>query len=198
MARKVGLLAGTFDPTHLGHVALAQAALVAGGLDEVWLLVNPNPAHKVNVLSYVHRFAMAELAVGGQSAVKLVRGADAQVPHTMAGFGELARRHGDHAFVFIVGMDVMAGLDSWEEVEKVVREAAFLVARRPGADGRLIDDLRGRLGGLGRRLAARIFDFEGYNLASSKQVREAVRTGARPGPLDDRVYGYIVEHGLYR
>src|SRR5436309_435232 len=107
MARTIGLFTGTFDPVHLGHVELARAAMVAGELDEVWLLVNPAPAHKANVLSYIHRFAMAEMAVRDEAGMRVIGGAEGELPHTMAGFRTLMGRYAGERFVFIGGTDAL-------------------------------------------------------------------------------------------
>jgi nicotinate-nucleotide adenylyltransferase len=197
MARTIGLLTGTFDPVHLGHVELARAAMAAGELDEVWFLVNPASAHKANVLSYVHRFAMMEMAVRDEAGMRVVGGAEGALPHTMAGFRALMGRYPGERFVFIGGMDALDGLDRWDDVGAVVRGAAFLVARRAGSAS-VVDGLRARLGELGRELDVREFELARHGEASSKLVREAVRAGERPETLDPRVYAYIWAQGFYR
>jgi nicotinate-nucleotide adenylyltransferase len=196
----IGLLPGTFDPVHLGHVALAQAARRAGGLDEVWLLVDPQPAYKFNVLSYDQRFEMAKLATSGTEGVsaEAVPVEARRWPHAMAGFARLMERHPAHRFVFVVGIDTMGRLDTWDDYQRVVEGATFLVARRRGMGGAVIEELRRRLGVLGARLDARLFEFDEFSGASSTVARAEVRAGKVPAQLDPRVYAYIMEHGLYR
>jgi nicotinate-nucleotide adenylyltransferase len=191
----VGLLTGTFDPVHLGHVELAQAAMRERGLDEVWVLVNPGPAHKAGVAPYGQRLVMVGLAVRDVSGLRVVGD---EVTHTMAGFTEFVGKYLGYEFVFVVGMDTMARLDAWDDYEAVVRRAAFAVARRPGVANGAVEGLRARLGALGSELRARVFDFDEHEGASSRTVREQIRAGERPEALDVRVYEYILREGLYR
>jgi nicotinate-nucleotide adenylyltransferase len=207
----IGLLPGTFDPTHRGHMALAQAARAAGRLDEVWLLVDAYPVRKSNVLSFEQRFAMATLATRdaeGVSATAVPAGLR-QLPHTMKGFAQLtAARPGDR-FVMIVGLDTLSQLDTWDDYERVVRTVAFLAAHRPGVAPTVVSELRQRLGELGARLDVRTFELAGYNEASSTAVRqELMQAGrqfgaaagrrVRPKALPVSVFAYIERHDLYR
>lgn len=208
----IGLLPGTFDPIHEGHVALAQAARAAGQLDAVWLLVDAYPVHKANVLPFEQRFAMADLATRdaeGVSAVAVPAGLR-RLPHTMGGFAQLmAARPGDR-FVMIVGLDTLARLDTWEDHERVVRTAAFLAAVRPGVAAATVSELRQRLGELGAWLDVRLFEFAAHSEASSTAVRQELGRGGqlrdggagrpreRPGALSAAVFEYIERHGLYR
>jgi nicotinate-nucleotide adenylyltransferase len=196
----IGLLPGTFDPIHRGHIALAQAAREAGGLDVVWVLVDANPAQKANVLPYEQRFAMAKLATVNVAGVTAAAVPERwrRLPHTMTGFAQLMRRRPRDRFVFIVGIDTIARLDTWEDHERVVKLAAFLVAHRPEVSVEAIEALKGRLGPLGSWLDARLFEFDDYSEASSTAVRRELAAGQRPAALAPAVDQYIREHGLYR
>jgi len=189
----IGLFTGTFDPVHLGHMALVRAALREGGLDEMWLLVNADPAHKIDVMAYEHRLAMAELAVRDEPGVRVV---DYRESHTYAGFRAFMAAWPREQFVFVVGMDVMAGIDRWDDIKSVVLDTAFLVAQRPSV-GDEVAALRQRLGRVGDLLDAREFEFDAYNMASSRRIRELLRAGEQSEWLDARVAEYISHHSLY-
>ena len=190
---------------HKGHLELAQAAAEACGLDEVWLLVNPHaagdltaPSHKSGAATFGHRVMMAKLAVDGLPGASVYLGPGHELPHNMTSFRQIMQTAESNDFVFIAGMDVMAQLDKWDEVETVVENAAFVVAHRPGTGAEAVDGLRERLGALGGRLRAELFEFEGHNAVSSSQVRADLRAGERPATLDERVLEYIELNGLYR
>jgi len=99
--------------------------------------------------------------------------------------------------VFIVGMDTLARLDRWDDFQSVVEQSSFAVAHRPGTPVQELEALRGRLGGLGDRLKVQLFDFDDHGAASSTVIRRQLQVGERPEFLDQRVYEYILAHGLY-
>ena len=195
---RVGLLTGTFDPVHLGHIELGRAALQKCGLDEVWYLVNPAPEHKDDSAGLAHRRAMVSLALEDQAGLSLYVGPSVSEAHSMATFKHIMAEHPAHQYVFIVGIDTLVRLDTWKQAQSIVDSATFAVAHRPGTSLDAIDDLKRRLGAAGERLRVLYFDFDDHSAASSTAVRRALREG-RPGAgLDPRVAGYIREHGLYR
>lgn len=186
--RRVGLLTGTFDPVHLGHVALARGAQDACELDEVWFLVNPQPAHKQGVTALVDRLAMVRLAVTDEPLMR--EGEPEARPagsarHTMADFGQMMARYPDVEFVFIVGVDVLATLGSWEEAD-LARGMRYAVARRGG-----------KVAATDPRLQVLWFDLTEHVGASSRKVQAQLQAGRRPDELDERVYEYIREQRLY-
>lgn len=187
-SRRVGLLTGTFDPIHLGHIAMARAAQGTCELDEVWFLANPAPAHKRGVTALTDRVAMVRLAVAGEPTMRegVPDGGAEPAAHNMAEFGRLMARYADTEFVFIVGVDVLGSIDAWEDAARV-RELSFAVARRAGAPETKPDG----------HLRVQWFDLAEHAEASSRQVKVQLRAGKRPAELDERVFGYIRERGLY-
>ena len=185
---RVGLLTGTFDPVHLGHVALARAAQRACELSEVWFLVNPAPGHKQGVTPLSNRTSMVQLALEGETGLRASEPETVDVPggHTTADFEGLMSRYPECEFVFIVGADVLATLGSWENATAALR-LNYAVARRIGVDAPELD--------LG--LKVQWFDLEAHAEASSRRVQGELAAGKRPGELDARVFEYISERGLY-
>ena len=185
--RAIGLLTGTFDPVHLGHVAMAKAAMKQCSLDEVWFLVNPEPLHKIGVAKAIDRVAMVRLALdlepnireGEQPAGTLVR-------HTMADFSLLMARHPSLRFVFIVGAEVLTQLSEWQDSSEVASSAKFAVARRPGHEVELRDGL-----------SVQWFSLTSHTHASSGYVRDSLAKNIVPQDLDSHVATYINAHQLY-
>jgi nicotinate-nucleotide adenylyltransferase len=194
---RVGLLTGTFDPVHLGHIALARAAMASCELDMVWFLVNPDPAHKLSATPYHDRLAMAQLALDGQTGLQVYQGSRAEAPHVIATFEAIEHDYRDHEFVYVLGVDTFARLDRWQDVQSVVTKASYAVAFRSGTPSHAIADLRQRLGELARRLHISQFEFDDHGLASSTDIRRQMRAGERAVALDPRVQAYVSSHGLY-
>ena len=194
------MLTGTFDPVHLGHTAMAGAALATFKLDQIWLWINAEAAHKAGVTPFADRLAMARLAVAGSERLSVYEGELSRHPHNnVETFAGLARRHPESELYYIVGADTLATVDRWDDVETVVTQTTFLVAERGSVGAvRVADELRWRLGALGDRLRAEVFEFAGYDGASSLRVRAQLAAGEWPEALDERVYQYTLAHNLYR
>lgn len=199
MADRIGLLTGTFDPIHLGHTELAQAALSAFGLERVLIWLNVEASHKVGVTPYDKRLAMAKLATIGNGRVQVYEGEFSDQPHNMRTFLRMAGSYPDAQVSYIVGADTFASVYRWDDVQSVVKHTTFLLAERgPKRASLVVQELRERLGPLGDQLKVEVFQFAGHNEASSLGVRAQLATGERPAVIDPRVYDYIVANGLYR
>ncbi|HEX3082334.1 MAG TPA: nicotinate-nicotinamide nucleotide adenylyltransferase [Candidatus Saccharimonadia bacterium] len=186
---RIGLFTGTFDPVHLGHVAMARAAMAAARLDEVWFLVNPDPGHKAGVTSYDDRIAMVKLAVAQQAGISAYEGNLASKMHHFDVFLTLINEHPSDVFMFIVGADVLAGMRAWESYAQVLEAAPqFVAARRSGGSEPELDE----------RLPVQWFELNEHAAASSRDIRMELAAGKPPSDLDPAVLAYIREHGLYR
>jgi nicotinate-nucleotide adenylyltransferase len=187
---RVGLLTGTFDPVHLGHVSMAQAALKACELREVWFLVNPSPGHKQGVSELSDRLCMVRLAIAEVPNLREGEpGATEPSRHTMADFEMLMARHPKTEFVFIVGTDVLAAMSTWPEqpAEVVAHSVRFAAVQRPGVAMEARADLK-----------VVWFKLSEHEEASSWRVRQEVQAGMVPTALNSSVYQYILEKGLYK
>lgn len=136
--RRVGLFGGAFDPPHLAHVALAQAAISHLRLDELRILPTGEAWHKARPLSAgSHRLAMARLAFEGLAQVVLddreLRRAGPS--YTVETLRELRAERPDAVLFLVVGADQAQGFDRWREPEAIARLATICVAGRPEEDG---------------------------------------------------------------
>jgi nicotinate-nucleotide adenylyltransferase len=195
---RVGLLTGTFDPVHLGHVALARAARRQLELNEVWLLANPQAvlqdSAKVGVAAFTHRLAMARLAVANEPGIRVYDGDLVGWPHEWATFAELAKLEHMEP-VFVLGMDALGHLDRWKDVESVVRNSTFAAAQRSVLKNYSLSELR--LGLLGQELRVQEFVPLVFAEVSSSEVKTQLRAGETPPGLDGQVLEYVLAHGLY-
>ncbi len=136
MSRRVGLLGGTFDPPHLGHLVVAECARVELALDEVRLLVAGDPYQKSTTSSPEDRVAMTAAAVVEDDHLRiddreLAREGPTYTADTLA---ELGREEPDVEWYFLLGEDAAAGLSTWDRVAEAFTLARFVVVTRPGDD----------------------------------------------------------------
>lgn len=199
MARRIGLLTGTFDPIHFGHTELAETALGVFGLERVLIWLNAEAPHKAGVTPYDQRLAMAKLAMASKGRVQVYEGELSDQPHNIRTFLKMADSYPDAQLGYIVGADTFANVYGWDDVQSVVKHTTFILAERGSKRaGVAVQELRERLGPLGEQLKVEAFGFAGHNGASSLAVRRQLAVGERPEVIDPRVYEYIVANGLYR
>jgi len=134
---RIGILGGTFDPVHVGHIDTALAGLRALSLDSVLILPNGTPPHRTvqPSASRFHRFAMAALAVNGVPGLMV---SDLEIGTTAPcyTFDTLARLHATgltaEQIFFITGADAFAEIETWSRYPEVLEMANFVVVSRPG------------------------------------------------------------------
>ena len=134
---RIGVLGGTFDPPHVGHLVAAVNVRHALRLDRVVLTVAHRPWQKVGsrpLSAAEDRLAMVEAAVADvdgieASAIELVRGGDSYTSDTVA---EVLSEDPDRELFIIVGEDAAAGMPTWERIDEVRRSARIVVVERPG------------------------------------------------------------------
>ena len=136
---RVGVLGGTFDPVHVGHLIAAEEARAALSLDEVVFVPAGRPWFKEGrpLTGAGHRLAMVELAVAGHAHFRV---SDAEVrrpgpSYTVDTLEELRAGLGEAAELYlIVGTDVLSELSRWHRPDRVVEMATIVGMRRPGAE----------------------------------------------------------------
>lgn len=188
--RRVGLLGGTFDPVHLGHLVVAEHLRVAFDLDEVRLLVAGAPWMKAPATDAALRVAMARAAVEGVDGIVVDdRECRRDGPtFTADTLEDLSSSEPDVDWVFCLGSDAAAGLPRWERVDRVFELATIVVVPRPGAEAAVPSEVVGRV----ETLAVPVLDI------SSSDIRARVAAGRATRflvPLS--VHRQILAHGLY-
>jgi nicotinate-nucleotide adenylyltransferase len=192
--RRIGLFGGTFDPPHLGHLALAEHARDRLRLDEVRFIPAGQPPHKrgQRITPPAGRLAMARLAVRGNPAFRVStletrRGGPSFTIETLRAVAAEAPRA---RLFLLMGADSLEDFAGWRDPEAILRLATLVVAHRPGDGG-------GRRGVAGGR---RVLHLDNAGLAiSSSLVRARVRAGRSVRYLvPDAVATYVARHRLYR
>jgi nicotinate-nucleotide adenylyltransferase len=180
-----GLLGGAFDPPHVAHVALAEAAERQLGLDRLVVVVVADPAHKAVHSPAETRLELARAAFPGRE-IELDRHA-----RTVDMLGE-GRWHDP---IFLIGADEFADFLRWKEPDGVLELARLGVASRPGYPREQLEDVLARLAHPERVV---FFEIEPLSV-SSREIRERV---ARGEPIDGlvppAVAAEIAGRGLYR
>ena len=150
---RIGILGGTFNPPHLGHLELARHARDELGLAEVWLVPARLAPHKAGARDQdpgpEHRLAMCRLAVAGEprlsvSEIELEREGPSYTVDTLISIHD---QHPDVQPTLILGADVAATLPSWQRPAELLELADLAVALRPGSDRRQVLDAVAAAGG---------------------------------------------------
>lgn len=189
--KRIGVFGGTFDPPHLMHLLIAEEALEACELDQVWFLPSYQPPHvqgKTARASAEQRADMVLLAIRDNERFAVCR---AEIErkgksYTVDTFRELTEKYPNYHFHFILGADMVDDLPTWHQVTELSKLTSFIAFKRPGypethptfADVRYIDMPKVDL--------------------SSSFLRRRLRQGRSCRYfLNDAVINYIKERGLY-
>jgi nicotinate-nucleotide adenylyltransferase len=194
---RLGILGGTFDPIHEGHLAAAKAAMECARLDRVLFVPSARPPHRAAAQAPAEdRLAMTRLAVDGKprfevSDVEVERGGRSYTVDTL---DEMHRTHPDDELFLILGWDAARLFRSWHEPERVAALAWVVILDRPG----LGPPPRSELAGLGLDPARVIKCHFPTPDVSGSALRRAIASGQQvTGQLPPAVERYIAERHLY-
>lgn len=195
---EIGLMGGSFNPIHCGHVALARAALESGRVERVLFLPTGNPPHKKEGLAdKFDRLRMVELAVEHEAGMVVCREEIDRdgVIYTVDTLAALKRKMPDCTLTYLIGADTLRALGTWRRVETVIERCKFLVMMREGETREEVI----RLAGLWTQRGAQIDFLDARKMdISSTQIREQIQKGLPFERLvPQAVADYIHEHGLY-
>lgn len=198
---RIGILGGTFDPPHIGHLWLATLAADALGLGRVLLMPAARPPHKrgAPVSNAADRVMMTRLAIAGDPLLdlSLVEMERPGPSYTVDSLLELRAALGEEAgLVLIMAADSLAEIDTWREPDRLLELAEWAIGPRPGAPVPNRGALRERFGAA----ESRIHLLEGPSLdVSSTEIRRRVAAGRSIRYLVPRaVAELIADRGLYR
>ena len=211
LPRRIGVLGGTFDPVHIGHLRGALEVAEMMELDELRLTPNARPPHRdTPQVSALDRLAMVECAVAGVATLVVdPRELQRDKPSYTIDTLELMRAElaADDQLFLLLGWDAFCGLPMWHRWEEILQHCHILVLQRPDADSEPPDALRNLLAarsvsdplalkGPGGQIA---FVWQTPLAVSATQIRQLLASGKSVRYLvPDAVLAYIDAHGLYR
>ncbi|MDR1204552.1 MAG: nicotinate-nucleotide adenylyltransferase [Peptococcaceae bacterium] len=201
--RKIGILGGTFDPVHLGHLTAAEAVREAYDLEQVLFIPAGEPPHKLDQTKTAawHRYWMTVLATLDNpkfdvSPVEIQREGVSYTIDTLMYFRE--KMGSESEIYFIAGADLVFEIAGWRRSDALFERCVFVIVTRPGFDfGRLRDNLSGVLtqAQLNRIAPLEIPALE----VSSTEIRQKIKAGRTVRYLiPEAVDAYIRKNGLYR
>jgi nicotinate-nucleotide adenylyltransferase len=208
--RRVGILGGTFDPIHHGHIGVAEAAETALGLSRMYVVTANVPPHRRQpVASPFQRYAMVVLAIGHRpgwraSDLELRLEGPSYTSDTLARYHQRGYEHAE--LFFVIGADAFAEITTWRDYPHILEAANFAVVSRPGLS---VTALADRLPALASRMTtppslpgasspmivlidAPTPDVSGTAIRARRTAGESIE-----GLVPPLVQQYIEQHGLY-
>lgn len=194
---RLGIMGGTFDPIHFGHLFVAEEARCRFGLDKVLFVPNGVPPHKkgYTITLPTHRYNMTLLATHangafGCSPIEVTRAGPSYTIDTLL---QIRQQHNDAELFYISGVDAVADILSWRRHEDVIQLATFIAATRPGFDVRSLKER------LPAAYLSRILLLGSTAIGiSSSDMRQRMMQGLTVRYMTpDGVVDYIRKHNLY-
>ena len=199
--KKIGIMGGTFNPIHIGHLILAQTALEQFGLDKVLFMPSKNPPHKRNeyILDDEVRAAMVQLAIEDNpyfelSTFEMEREG---ITYTADTLEQLTTLHPDEEYFFIVGADSLFYIDKWKDPEIILDLCTLVAAVR---DQRTRQEMEEQIAYLSNQYQATIELLDSPNIdISSSMIRERAKVGLSVDYyVSTRVADYMAKNSLYQ
>lgn len=196
---RLGILGGTFDPVHLGHLILASEAIYQLELTKVYFVLTPYPPHKVGlpITDLQHRFEMLRYAIEDNPLFEISKiDIDREPPHFAADTMELLKTENpEDALIYLMGGDSLRDLPTWKHPQRFVANCDELGVMKRDVDSIDLNALEEEIAGISskvRWLNAARFEI------SSREIRRRV---AENMPfryfVPDKVHQYIIDRRLY-
>ena len=198
---KIGIMGGTFDPIHNGHLLLGRYARDLFALDEIWFMPNGTPPHKANdniELRTKHRVEMVKRAISEEKdfVLQLYEVRNQEVNYSYLTMEYFRENYPEHELYFIIGADSLFNIEKWKFPERLLKTCVILTAFRDGKNKKEMDE---QIAYLNEKYGADIHLLSTPNVdISSSEIREKLRrredvTDVMPAC----VYEYILVNQLY-
>lgn len=200
---KIGIMGGTFDPIHNGHLMLGKTAYEMFGLDEIWFMPNGNPPHKRNASiesDVKDRVEMVRLAIEGYNYFKLqeYEAAKKEISYSYDTLEHFRKMYEEDEFYFIIGADSLFAIESWVHPERLFFACTILAAYRDDIDTKeemytQIDYLAEKYGARIKLLATPLMKVSSSQLRFRLKHNESIKS-----MVPEQVHAYISKHHLYK
>lgn len=198
--RKIGILGGTFNPIHIGHLIMGERAYEELGLDVVWIMPSNNPPHKDNdeLVSDEARIEMVKMAIQGNqhfslSTFEFERSGYTYTADTLI---ELSKRYPECEFYFIIGGDSLVALETWSRPNIIFEKANIVATSR---DGMTSEEIKRQILYLEEKYHGKIYLLSIPRIdISSHMIRTCIKQEKSVAYYTpSSVVSYIKEHNLY-
>lgn len=192
--RAIGLLGGTFDPVHNGHIAIIKSYLNSGYIDILYVVLTPDPPHKnqSELTDFEHRKNMLELALNDMENVRIST-IEQDLPkpsYTRNTVNYFAKQFPSAKLYLCIGEDSFKNFKSWYSWQEIVSQCTLLVAKRPETEyGEIPDELKEH---------TRFIDHQMIDISSTEIRNDALFDNTTNDKLPPEVLRYISEHHLYQ
>lgn len=199
---KIGIMGGTFDPIHNGHLALATYAAENFALDEVWFMPNGNPPHKdsedIESLTK-HRVEMVKLAIKQDTRfmLQLYEVERKEINYSYLTMEHFKQQYPEHHFYFIIGADSLFAFESWKCPDKLLQTCTLLAAYRDGMEE---SQMHEQIQYLNEKYHAdvRLINMPDVDI-SSTEIRDRLKQGETiQDMVPKNVFDYIEQHKLFK
>lgn len=198
---KIGILGGTFNPVHIGHLLLGEYAYEQFDLDEIWFMPNGNPPHKEVLYrkgALEQRLEMIRLAIQGVPYFKLNlhEADDSKHSYTYQTLREFKFMYPDYEFYFIVGADSLFSIEEWRNYREIFPYCVLLAAMR---DDKVTEDVIRQMRYLIQKYNAdiRLLNAPKFEISSTELRERTKQKRSIKYMVPDAVESYIREHDVY-
>lgn len=197
---KIGIMGGTFDPIHIGHLIIAEEARDFFNLKEVVFIPTGKPPHKksVNITDSFHRYNMTQLAIKDNKyfSISSIEVEKSRTTYTIDTIKELKKQYENTEFYFIIGGDSVMNLHKWKNYETLLEICNFIVAKRVGISNKETEE---RIRVLNRKFGNVIYEIPvPYINISSTEIRaKVINNKTIKYYVSIEVEDYIIKNKLY-
>lgn len=188
---KIGIMGGSFDPIHIGHIDMAEKCRTEFQLDKIMFLPSADPPHKKNITSVEKRVEMVSAAINDFSDFYLSRLEADRIGKTYTYDTALELKKTNDDYYFIIGSDSLNNLHNWHNAEKLFKMLKFIVVDRQHINENSISAMK---------LGAQLYFSKHTGLdVSSTEIREKIKNGKNVKKLlPEGVWEIIDKYGLYK